>query len=82
MSEVKCKIKNSIMHIILLIKIHQCLSPCPTVTSLPKICDELARVITRQISPQMSTSCVTSVLVKTVLRVPYDMSIIFMTKYK
>ena len=58
------------------------LSPCPTVRSLPTICDELARVINRHISPQMSRSCVTSVLVKTVLRVPYDMSTIFMTKYK
>ena len=58
------------------------LSPCPTVTSLPTIWDELAQVITRHISPQMSTSCVTSVLVKTVLRVPNDMSTIFMTKYK
>ena len=32
------------------------LSPCFTVTSLSTICDELARVITRHISPQMSTS--------------------------
>ena len=32
-------------------------SPCPTVPSLPTICDELARVITRHISPQMSTTC-------------------------
>ena len=54
---------------------------CPTVTSLPTICDELARVVTCHISPQISTSCVISVLVKTVLRVPYDMSTIFMMKY-
>ena len=57
------------------------ISHCPAVTSLPMICDEL-RVITRHVSPQMSTSCVTSILVKIVLRVPYDMSTIFMTKYK
>ena len=46
------------------------------------ICGELVPVITRHISPQMSTSCVTSVLVKTVLRVPYNMCTIFMTKDK
>ena len=35
--------------------------------SLSTICDELVRVINRHISPLMSTSCVTRVLVKTVL---------------
>ena len=64
------------------IKKSEIISPCPTVTSLPTICDELAGVITRNISRQMSTSCVTSVLVKSALRVLQDMSRIFMTKYK
>ena len=57
-------------------------SPCQTFTSLSTICDKLAQVITHQISPLMSTSCVARALVKTVLRVPYNISMTFTSKYQ
>ena len=34
-----------------------CLSPCQTVTTFLAICGDIRRVITRRISPRISTSC-------------------------